>query len=66
MSRLTADQIAFGSKAKMTPLSPPKPEQVGRWRCHLCPWPRWVRGTYGEWMEHWMRHEEGLDAVGEA
>lgn len=50
----------------MTPLSPPKPEQVGRWRCHLCPWPRWVRGTYGEWMEHWMRHEEGLDAVGEA
>lgn len=40
-------------------------EIQGRWRCHLCPWPRWVRGTYGEWMEHWMRHKEGLDAVGE-
>lgn len=27
---------------------------TGRWICHECPWPRWVTGTYSQWLEHYQ------------
>lgn len=53
MTGLTPDQITFGSKARMTPLPPPAPDRAGRWICHQCPWPRWTRGTYQQWLDHY-------------
>ena len=28
----------------------------GRWRCLECPLPRWVAGTYQDWMAHYYAH----------
>jgi len=36
-----------------------KTEPEGRWRCHLCVWPRWTTGRYSDWMAHWEdEHQE--------
>lgn len=39
----------------------PKPAleaAVGRWKCHLCPFPTWTSGTYQDWKDHYETHRE--------
>ena len=32
---------------------------TGRWRCLLCQWPRWITGTYEDYMEHYrLTHQK--------
>jgi hypothetical protein len=58
MPGLTADQIRYGVKHGLDVQPPPKPEQPGRWRCLLCPWPRWHTGTYTDWLRHYQEHHQ--------
>lgn len=30
----------------------------GRWRCALCPYPVWVRGTYADWLDHYQTEHQ--------
>jgi hypothetical protein len=40
---------------------PPPSDKPGRWRCHLCPWPRWTEGTYTDWQHHYATEHQGKD-----
>lgn len=60
MPGLTAAQINTRAKGYVRPVPPPEPASgpVGRWRCVLCPWPRWTDGTYDDWADHYQTHHQ--------
>lgn len=61
MTALTATQIRSGFKGKQTLILAPKRVQVARWRCALCPWPRWVEGDYASWLDHYQTLHQDKD-----
>jgi hypothetical protein len=58
MPGLTAPQILIGAKGYARTVPAPPPEPPGRWRCTLCPWPRWIDGTYDDWQHHYQTHHQ--------
>lgn len=57
MTGLTAAQINTGIKRNVRTITR-LPEPVGRWICHLCPWPAWRTGGYQDWMDHYLHHHQ--------
>lgn len=58
MPALTPEQIHTGDKGYARSIPPP-PDKTGRYRCALCPWPRWVPGNYRDAIDHYRAVHQG-------